>query len=191
MPLAGKPLLRWVYDACVDSKLLDCAVVATSTMASDLPITEYCSANNIPYETGSLDDVLDRFYQVALKGNPTHIVRLTADCPLLTGDTIDRVITVHLASEFEYTRNAVDGSDVEVFGYNLLLTAAKLAKTPEEREHVTPFMRNGEYDWMDTYIPDNVVGKHSIDTQEEFDRIESVLSGRLNYVVKTRELARQ
>jgi spore coat polysaccharide biosynthesis protein SpsF len=177
MPLVGKPLLRWVVDACAESKLLDCAVVATSSMASDLPITEYCYENNIPYHTGSLDDVLDRFYQTAVKVSPSYIVRLTADCPLLTGDIIDRVIQIHLMSEFDYTRNAVDGYDVEVFDYGLLLLAAKLADTAEEREHVTPFMRNGEYNWMDTYIPSDIVGKYSIDTQEDFDKIRGVMEG--------------
>ena len=160
-------------------------------MASDLPITEYCNKHGIPCETGPLDDVLDRFYQTALKVNPSYIVRLTADCPLLTGEIIDRVVSVHLASGFDYTRNDVDGFDVEVFDYKSLLIAAKLAKSAEEREHVTVYMRNGDFDWIDTSIPDDIVGKYSIDTQEDFDKIERVLSGRQSYVVKTRELARQ
>ena len=176
-PIAGKPLLRWVYDAAKDSNLLDGVVVATSSMASDLPITEYCRENKIPYTTGLLDDVLDRFYQTALAVNPAYIVRLTADCPLLTGDIIDRVVRVHLMMDFDYTRNAVDGYDVEVFNYDLLLKAAKLATEPEEREHVTTFMRNGDYDWLDTYIPDDVGGKYSIDTQEDFDKIRRVMEG--------------
>jgi spore coat polysaccharide biosynthesis protein SpsF (cytidylyltransferase family) len=175
MSIAGKPILRHVVDSARESKLIDNVVVATSTMASDLPICEYCTANRIPLFTGSLDDVLDRYYQTAVIWQPTYIVRLTADCPMLTGDIIDRVVSVYLTTDFDYVRNAVDGYDVEVFHYEALLTAAKLADKPEEREHVTKFFQSGEFDWLDCYIPDNIVGKYSVDTQEEFDRIRGVM----------------
>ena len=173
--IAGKPMLRHVVDAARSSNLVDTVVVATSTMASDLPICKYCSNNDIPVFTGSLDDVLDRFYKVALQTVPTYIVRLTADCPLLTGEVIDRVVQIYLTTDFDYVRNAVDGYDVEVFSYEALLTAAKLATEPEEREHVTKFFQSGEFNWLDCYIPDNIVGKYSVETQEEIDRIRGVI----------------
>ena len=177
MSLAGKPMLEWVIDAAEGSNLVDKVVVATGAHISNKPIHELCKKKKVDIFIGSLDDVLDRFYQTALAVNPAYIVRLTADCPLLTGDIIDRVVRVHLMMDFDYTRNAVDGYDVEVFNYDLLLKAAKLATKPEEREHVTTFMRNGDYDWLDTYIPDDVVGKYSIDTQEDFDKIRRVMEG--------------
>ena len=90
--LAGKPMLQWVIDAAKDSKLLDGVVVANSTKASDIPIVEYCYKEKIYCTTGPLDDVLGRFYETAMAWRPTHIVRLTADCPLLTGELIDTVI---------------------------------------------------------------------------------------------------
>ena len=189
--IAGKPMLQWVVEAAQNSNLVDKVVVATSREKSDDPMMEAAQVCGCDLYRGSLDNVLARFYGVALSERPTYVVRLTADCPLLTGDIIDRVIRVHLMMDFDYTRNAVDGYDVEVFNYDLLLKAAKLATEPEEREHVTTFMRNGDYDWLDTYIPADIVGKYSVDTEDEFDRIEGLLSGRQSYVVKTRELARQ
>jgi len=177
--IGNKPMLRHVVDAARESKLVDTVVVATSSMASDLPICKYCSNNDIAVATGPLDDVLDRFYRVALKYDPTYIVRLTADCPMLTGEIIDRVVKVYLTTDFDYVRNAVDGYDVEVFHYEALLTAAKLATEPDEREHVTKYFQTGDFDWLDCYIPDNLIGKYSVDTAEEFDRIRGVMEGCL------------
>ena len=184
--IAGKPMLQHVIDAAIESKLVDRVIVATSTDPSDDRICEYLELkydqpSGQGYFRGSLNDVLDMLYQLAVGSylHPTHIVRLTADCPMLSGDVIDRVITVYLASDFDYVRNAVDGYDVEIFHYEALLTAAKLADKPEEREHVTKFFQTGEFNWLDCYIPENIVGKWSVDTQEEFDRIRGVMEGCL------------
>ena len=186
--LAGKPMLQWVIDAAVDSKLIDGVVVATSTMASDLPIVEHCYKEKVYCTTGSLDDVLGRFYAVAMEWRPTHIVRLTADCPLLTGSLIDTVIEGYLYKDALYAINLIDGLDVEVFPYTELLRAHKIATEPEEREHVTPLIK--EFAGMEgigfRVKHPKIEEPFSVNTQEEFDRMEGILSGLQSYVVKTR-----
>ena len=191
--LAGKPMLQWVIDAAIDSKLLDGVVVATSTMASDLPIVEYCYKQKIYCTTGPLDDVLARFYQTAVEWRPTHIVRLTADCPLLTGGVIDETIREYLDMEsryitnYAYLLNNVDGLDVEVFSYQRLLLAHKLATSQEEREHVTPFILKHSNGGCRVKVHRlDVEEPFSVNTPEEFERMENILSGLQSYVVKTR-----
>ena len=191
--LAGKPMLQWVIDAAGDSKLLDGVVVATSTMASDIPITEYCYKQKIYCTTGPLDDVLARFYQTAVDWRATHIVRLTADCPLLTGGVIDEVVSQYLYMEnsflinYAYLLNNVDGLDVEAFSYQRLLLAHKLATSQEEREHVTLFIRKHSNGGFSIKVDrDDVDTPFSVNTPEEFDRMENVLSGLQSHVVKTR-----
>ena len=188
--LAGKPMLQWVIDAAVDSKLLDGVVVATSTMASDMPIVEYCYKQKIYCTTGPLDDVLARFYQTAVEWRPTHIVRLTADCPLLTGAIIDEVIKHYLIlNDTEYALNEVDGCDVEVFPYHSLLRAAKLTTDKGDREHVTPHIRRTADNILITELS-NGDSVFSVNTPEEFDKMEGILGGLQSYVVKTRNAGR-
>jgi len=175
--IAGKPMLQHVVDAAMAAETIDGVVVATSTMGSDLPILEYCYHNDIETYTGPLDDVLERFYRTAKFYGASYIVRLTGDCPLVTGDVIDRVVKLHLAADFDYTKNAVDGYDVEVFSYDNLTKAAKLATKPEDREHVCLFFQNGTFDWVDCFIPDDIVGKYSVDTEEDFEKIRGVMEG--------------
>ena len=183
-------MLQWVIDAAKDSKLIDGVVVATSTMASDLPIVEHCLDADVYCKTGSLDDVLDRFYAVAMEWRPTHIVRLTADCPLLTGDIIDSTIRSYLYKNLFYIYNNIDGLDAEVFPYTELLRAHKLSANKQNREHVTPYIKGyvKEYGEQVLYYRRgvNIDDVFSVNTPEEFDRMENILSGLQSYVVKTR-----
>ncbi len=96
---------------------------------------------------GSLNDVLDRFYQAALPFRPDYVVRVTSDCPLLDPILIDQVVKFLIESNADYVANILieefpDGQDVEVFTFKSLEKAWKEAKLPSEREHVTPYIRN-------------------------------------------------
>ena len=173
--LAGKPMLQWVIDAAVDSKLIDHVIVATSDDESDDPICEYLKEG---YFRGSLYDVLDRFYQAAIISSihPTHIVRLTADCPLLTGAVIDRTIELYLRDGLRYIQNILDGLDVEVFPYEELLNAHKLVLNKYDREHVTTHIRRyAKLIGRARVYREEVEEPFSVNTQEEFDRMGGIL----------------
>jgi spore coat polysaccharide biosynthesis protein SpsF len=93
-----------------------------------------------------LADVLDRYYQTALRFEPQHVVRLTADCPLIDPGIIDRAIEMHISGDFDYTSNTLepsypDGLDVEVIRFSAIKEAWDEARLASEREHVTPFIR--------------------------------------------------
>jgi spore coat polysaccharide biosynthesis protein SpsF (cytidylyltransferase family) len=177
MDLAGKPMIQWVIDACEESKLLDHVIVATSAMASDNRICDYLGDG---YFRGSLDDVLDRFYQAVIISSihPTHIVRLTADCPLLTGEIIDSVIRHYLHEGLDYILNDIDGVDVEIFPYGELLRAHKLATSQSDREHVTPYIKRyaGALDGEKVnYRRYDVPEIFSVDTMQDLERMGEIL----------------
>lgn len=147
-PILGRPMILRQIERIRQARWTDQLVMATSTDASDDILTDVCEAAGVECARGSLDDVLDRYYQVARKLAPQHVVRLTADCPLLDPDVMDAVIAFHLAGKFDYTSNALDvltfpnGLDVEVMRFECLERAWREARLPSEREHVTPYMYN-------------------------------------------------
>jgi glutamate-1-semialdehyde 2,1-aminomutase/spore coat polysaccharide biosynthesis protein SpsF len=74
------------------------------------------------------------------------VVRITADCPLIDPQVIDRVIEARAATGSDYATNTLrdtypDGLDVEVFTFAALERAWREATKPSDREHVTPYMR--------------------------------------------------
>jgi spore coat polysaccharide biosynthesis protein SpsF len=144
-PILGVPMLLRQIERISRSAKIDNLVVATSVAPSDNEIEQLCRSNGVECFRGSLDDVLDRFYQAAIQFPAEHIVRLTADCPLADPALIDRVIQFYEAGNFDYASNAIeptfpDGLDVEIFRSACLRDAWIEATLPSEREHVTPFI---------------------------------------------------
>jgi len=145
LDLEGKTVLEHVVERVKRSNISK-VIVATTINNEDLKIVKLCSNKGIRVFCGSNDDVLDRFYQIAKLIKPKHIVRITADCPLIDHDIIDRIIDLHLLKNSDYTCNTLnetfpDGLDVEIFTYEALEKAWKEARLTSEREHVTPYIR--------------------------------------------------
>jgi len=145
--ILGDPMLLHQLRRIKRSTLIDSLVVATSLDTLDDDIEQLCLRNDIKCFRGSLNDVLDRFYNAAKKFNAKVVVRLTGDCPLTDSSVIDKVIQYYLDNDFDYASNAVDstypdGLDVEVFSFEALEQAWKYANLPSQREHVTPFIRD-------------------------------------------------
>ena len=146
-PILGKPMLFRQIERIKRSRLINKIIVATSVEGSDDLIESMCLENQIDCFRGDLKDVLDRFYQVALKYDPRHIVRLTADCPLIDPRVIDETILFYKKGAYDYASNTIphtfpDGLDVEIFNATVLAKVWSEAKTQYEREHVTPFFYN-------------------------------------------------
>lgn len=66
------------------------------------------------------NDVLSRFKRIVSEFPHHYIIRLTADCPLLTTKDINEAIHTHqqnLHTGKEYYSNHLDGLDVQIFSY--------------------------------------------------------------------------
>lgn len=144
-PVLGVAMLARQIERVRRAERIEQLVVATSVDAADDAIAALGADLGVPCHRGPLDDVLTRFILAARPYAPTHIVRLTGDCPLADPALIDQVITHHLATAADYTSNTLpptypDGLDVEVVRMAALEVAAAEATRPAEREHVTLFI---------------------------------------------------
>jgi len=143
--IAGKPVLWHVVYRVRQAQQVDEVVVATTDKAADQAIIDFASAEGILVFRGSEEDVLDRYYQAAKWIGADVVVRITADCPLIDPQIIDRVIAHYLNGNFDCVSNThpptyPDGLDVEVFSFDALEKAWKEARRLSEREHVTPYI---------------------------------------------------
>ena len=149
MLLEGLSILEHVINRVRKSHLLNDLVVATTTRPDDDQIVCLCESIDAKVFRGSEDDVLNRFYKVSLVYNPNHVVRITADCPLISPEIIDKAIGLHISNGNDYTSNTInptypDGLDVEVFTAEALHEADKHAMLKSDREHVTPYMKKSD-----------------------------------------------
>jgi spore coat polysaccharide biosynthesis protein SpsF len=145
LPLLGRPMLERQIERVRRSRRVDRLVIATTVDPTDDAIVSLASELAVECYRGSAEDVLDRYFQVAALLRPSHVVRLTADCPLADCRLIDRAVDFALTGGFDYASNTLrptwpDGLDVEVITFAALETAWREARGPVEREHVTPFI---------------------------------------------------
>ena len=146
-PLGGRTVLEQVLKRLSGARLPDEMVLATTTQAEDDVLEKLAEKAHVRVVRGPVSDVLARFVLAAQVSGADHVVRITADCPCVDPDVVDRVIAHHLACCADYTSNIHPrtfprGLDVEVVSRPALEQAHQEAAEPPEREHVTPFLWN-------------------------------------------------
>ncbi len=152
--LSGKTVLHRIVDRLTAVSTIDHVVVATSDQKIDDEVERFCATNKIDYFRGSETDVLDRFYKAATVYNPTEVIRVTGDCPLIDPEIIRQLIEFYFEKKCDYTAVATgagvakdgfigrfpDGMDAEIMKFSVLKAAHTEATKDLHREHVTPFI---------------------------------------------------
>lgn len=120
-------------------------VVAVPDLEEDDRLVHALDSAGIPTVRGPSDDVLHRFVIAAEITRADVIVRITADCPLLSPAIGGLVLAAFMEDRWDYASNTVErtfprGMDVEVMSRAVLDEADLRAKADEEREHVTPYI---------------------------------------------------
>jgi len=146
LDLEGRTVLEHVISRVKSANLISQVIIATTIKKEDLKIVKICADVGVEVYRGSDQDVLDRYYQAARLLNPEHVVRITADCPLIDPKVIDKVIKLHLKEKADYASNTIketfpDGEDVEIFRFETLKKSWENAKLLSEREHVTAYIK--------------------------------------------------
>ena len=145
--ILGKPLLWHLVNRLKWSKLLNKIVIATTDKAKDKPILKLARELGLDSFAGSEDDVLDRYYQAAKKFNAEVVVRITADCPLIDPELVDKIVRHYLENRdrLDYVASGLTYPDgiveTEVFSFAALDKAWQEARLASEREHVTSYIR--------------------------------------------------
>lgn len=142
--VGGATMLEQVVRRLRAAHSLTEVVVATTTAADDDAVVREAGRLGAGVHRGSESDVLARFLGAARSHRADAIVRVTADCPLLDAEVVDRVIAA-LDDSVDYASNTHErsfprGLDVEALHRDTLERIARLGTSPAAREHVTAFV---------------------------------------------------
>ncbi len=148
LDLAGASMLERHVTRLQRTTSLTEVVVATTVQPVDDAVAALCETRGWACFRGSEDDVLDRYYQAARAYNAEVVVRVTADCPLIDPELVDRVVRLLVGGQpgLDYTSNCLPhdtyprGLDVEAFTFAALERAWREDGRPDSREHVTPYI---------------------------------------------------
>ena len=184
----GESLLEIHLKRILQSHLITKLKVATTIEPDAKKIEAVANKVGVEVHKGSINNVLERFYQTAKPENPDWVVRLTSDCPLIDPIEIDRVIQHAIGNNLDYVSNALDptypdGLDTEVFKFSSLEKAMKEATLTSDLEHVTPYIwKNSTFKGGTKFKSDNVRSdidyspiRLTVDTIEDFIVIEKLV----------------
>jgi spore coat polysaccharide biosynthesis protein SpsF len=119
-------------------------VVATTTQPLDDSLAALATRLGVSVFRGDEQDVLGRFAGALAQAEPAEvIVRLTADNPAIDPAFLDAAVAYHLSTgaDYTYTSGLPLGTNIEVLTASALQRAHAEATQPDEREHVTPYLR--------------------------------------------------
>lgn len=153
MPILGKPMLWHIVSRVRAASCIDEVVVAIPDGAADEPLRRFCATHAISNFAGSEMDVLDRYYRAARHYHADPVLRITADCPLVDPELIEKLVGIYRSGRYDYAAVAAgadahrseggcfpDGLDAECFNLASLEKAWREARDPRDREHVTRFI---------------------------------------------------
>ena len=178
----GHPMIYWEISRISKAKLVNKIVVAISDQSSDDTLADYLDSIHQEYIRGSLDNVLSRYVKAEEIYNPSAIIRLTADCPLVMPELIDQYLEIFHKEDFEYLSNTIelsypDGLDIEIIAPGIFKKLLEFSLSKEEQEHVTL----GIYSRKDKFRTYNVSNKTNIsqfrwtvDTSDDLAFIKSI-----------------
>ena len=129
------------------SQTISQIVLATSNDMRNKPLKEIAETLGVECFLGSEEDVLTRYLQAAEKYHADVVVRVTGDCPLIDAGLLDTMVQEFKKDNVDYLANTMpptfpDGLDLEIFTKIALKKSSTMTKSPYDREHVTPYIRN-------------------------------------------------
>ena len=148
------------------------------------PLVKIAKKLKINYFLGNKLNVLDRYYKASKEHKADIVIRSTGDCPFIDPYIVDKLIEKILKYKFDYVTNTnpptfPDGLDVEVFSFKILEQAWIKAKTLEEKEHVTPFLRKSDnikkYNFVEKIDTSNF--RLTLDEPEDLEVLNKTLKG--------------
>ncbi len=184
----GESLLEIHLKRILKSKHISKLKVATTTEPDAQKIIDIAFEFGVEVFQGSVNNVLERFYNSAKNEHPDWVVRLTSDCPLIDHNLMDQIIQHAIKNDYDYVSNTLkptypDGVDVEVFKFSALERAYEEAQLTSELEHVTPYIwKNSTYMGGTLFRSDCILNsidesrlRITVDTVEDFELIKTLI----------------
>lgn len=169
------------------SQKLEGVIVATSDLQKDDEIEQVCAEEGIKCFRGSENDVLGRYVLAAEGPMDRRIVRVTADCPFVSGETLDPVLEqCELNPDFALITTKPDyprGIDYEIVPFSILNEIDKRATEPSDREHIFNFIygKPDEFKILRLPRPKNLAKierEFLLDTTDDLSSLEKALGTR-------------
>ena len=119
-------------------------ILATSTEDEDAELRDYIYREDVIFHRGDPDDVIERYLEIARKLKIDVVIRVTGDCPYLSNDICQFLLTSHFEKGADYTTGvgAAVGTNVEIINTEALEKVKKYLPDANYSEYMTWYFQN-------------------------------------------------
>ena len=149
LSLHGIPLIEWVVKRVQQSKNINDIIVTIPDNEENNILEKYLYSINVKIFRGSENNVLKRFYDASKNENPTQIVRICADNPLIDSNEIDNLINFYKENPCDYAYNHIpknnmypDGLGAEIISHNILKQLYNTVTLERHKEHCFSYIHD-------------------------------------------------
>ena len=163
-------------------------IVVIPSNKENLILKNFLISHSIDFFTGSENNVLKRYYDCSVKNNVKHILRITADCPLIDPYLIDQLALKYSSfKKLDYLSNIIVrsypvGMDAEFFTFKALKDAFRNVISKDDKEHVTKyFLRSNRFIKKNiSFKSDYSKLRITLDYKEDFQLINRIFNNFTN-----------
>jgi len=173
--------------------------IATSNNKFDNELCEFCKKKNINFFRGSLSNVVNRVYKLAITQKAYGFVRINGDSPLIITSIIKKALKIFKTKKYDLVTNVFPrsypaGMSVEIIKTQVLKKIIKKNKKKIHKEHITSYIYENYKDFRIYNIKNkkNYSNVHlAIDTYRDFLKIKKILLKQKNNRLSLRDIIRE
>lgn len=144
LPIAGVPSVERCLYQCLVIDGVDKVILATSDLPEDSVLSNYLCDGRVGFYQGDPDDVISRYLQACEQFGIDVVVRVTADCPLVSAEIAKVLLESHFQIGADYTAavDAAVGTSCEIIETSALRTVIDRLGRAQHSEYMTWYFRN-------------------------------------------------
>ena len=144
MPLYGVPSIERCLLNALAIRQVDAVVLATSTHEQDAPLAAHTIGGRVTCFRGSEEDVVERFLGAAEAHQADLVLRITGDCPVVSYEIADLLISSHLTTraDFTFCEHYAPGTACEVYTVEALRRLKQLKPDTNHSEYLMFYFKN-------------------------------------------------
>jgi N,N'-diacetyllegionaminate synthase len=144
LPIHGVSSVERCLQNCLKMPHIDLVVLATSTLDEDSTLENHTVGGVVKFWRGDPDDVIQRYLGACEQYGIDVVVRVTADCPVVSPEITDFLLKSHFEAGADYTgsKNSAVGSSPEIYNVEALRRVIALLGKADYSEYMTWYMRN-------------------------------------------------
>lgn len=147
VPIAGVPSVERCLQNCLLAPDVDIVVLATSDVEEDAILEGHAGGGRVAFYAGEPDDVIQRYLGACSAFGIDVVVRVTADCPVVSPEITTFLLEKHFETGADYTapRHCAVGSSPEIYNVDALRRVIALLGHAEYSEYMTWYMQNNAH----------------------------------------------